>query len=611
MSDEALNFRITAQDLASAKFANVNREVTSLGSKIKGSILTGVGLGAGISAFNLLGDAVHETVGFISDSIKAAETQQSSMAALTSVLKANDATWRGNSDAIEAVIKSREALGYTDNEQRASLGVLVAMTKDHTSALAIERVAMDVVAVTGRSFADVNLALGKAFEGNTTSLKKLGIAVKAGTSGYDLLNIVQTRYAGAAEASSKTTAGAAKVLAAEMEALQEKIGIALLPVVRDLLKLVAALLPVFEDAAGAIGKVVEVIKDLTPGLVVLSGVLLITAIPAIIATGVAIAGAALAAAPFIVAATAIAAAVGLFSVAVKQANFDTGKFEGRVKDASGHVATAASAMTTSFTHLAGTVSRNLGPRGTMPKAVEDGTAAAVARMAAMPGEMADAMLSNQQKLANAATQLLAFMKAALSPAQVIARDKGFLASKELAAGLASNNPLVKKKAQELRDAALAELNMENQARIWGYHGADSWWGGFNSAWDYSQSLFSGKIALLEQKLQFAGSPPYTHAIEAGAGVASHYMKALMKGIGSFGGMKLPSLPTLGPPGGMALGVPMRLAPAMASGSGRAPVTIQATYAPMFSTLTPAEGQKAARALVPELMRELRRQGFMM
>ena len=102
------------------------------------------------------------------------------MAELNAVLKANDTAWNGDATAIEATLASRVKLGYTMEEQRAQLAALVAVTRDHASALAIERVAMDVTAVTGKDFTAINIALGKAFEGNTAALKRLGIQVAPG-----------------------------------------------------------------------------------------------------------------------------------------------------------------------------------------------------------------------------------------------------------------------------------------------------------------------------------------------------------------------------------------------------------------------------------------------
>lgn len=98
-----------------------------------------------------------------------------------------------------------------------------------------------------------------------------------------------------------------------------------------------------------------------------------------------------------------------------------------------------------------------GPDGAVPT-IEDAVDAMAQEMGEAPGKMADELLANQQKLADATTELVNFMEQALSPAEEIFRLEGFLSSAELAAGLADGNPLVVQKATELRDAAAARLD---------------------------------------------------------------------------------------------------------------------------------------------------------
>jgi hypothetical protein len=77
----------------------------------------------------------------LGDSITAAREETISVAKLDAALKANVASWDGNTEAIEAALKARMDLGYADDEQRDSLAQLVAVTKDSTAALDIQRTA--------------------------------------------------------------------------------------------------------------------------------------------------------------------------------------------------------------------------------------------------------------------------------------------------------------------------------------------------------------------------------------------------------------------------------------------------------------------------------------
>lgn len=90
--------------------------------------------------------------------------------------------------------------------------------------------------------------------------------------------------------------------------------------------------------------------------------------------------------------------------------------------------------------------------------VSDGVEDMADEAGSFPEKAADELLANQQRLSDATSELVDFMEQALSPAQEIFRLQGFLSSSELAEGLASNNPLVRQKAEELRDEALARLN---------------------------------------------------------------------------------------------------------------------------------------------------------
>lgn len=90
-------------------------------------------------------------------------------------------------------------------------------------------------------------------------------------------------------------------------------------------------------------------------------------------------------------------------------------------------------------------------------ATEEGVDGMASAAGEAPGEMADAMLANQFELTDAVSQLVNFMEQALSPAQERFNAQAFLASQELADGLASGIPSVRAKAEELRDEAIAKL----------------------------------------------------------------------------------------------------------------------------------------------------------
>ena len=77
------------------------------------------------------------------------------------------------------ILKTSLANGVTDDELRPSLERLVRATKDVGEAQRLQTLALDVAAGSGKSLEAVSNALGKAYEGNTTSLGKLGVGLSA------------------------------------------------------------------------------------------------------------------------------------------------------------------------------------------------------------------------------------------------------------------------------------------------------------------------------------------------------------------------------------------------------------------------------------------------
>jgi hypothetical protein len=230
----------------------------NLAKDAKSSILTGIGLGAGVTAWNLLGTAVSKVGDFLMDSVKAAAEEEVGIRRLSTAIRENVVGWNGNIEAIERVIDEREKLGFSDGEQRDSLARLTAVTKDHNKALDLQRIAMDFARLRGIDLASAGDIIGKVYAGNVGILTRYGIQLARGTSATEALAEIQRRAAGQAEAFADTAAGAAATLAIEFENLQEDIGAELLPVMVDLAEVAR------DDLVPAIRGIVDGAKALEP-----------------------------------------------------------------------------------------------------------------------------------------------------------------------------------------------------------------------------------------------------------------------------------------------------------------------------------------------------------
>jgi hypothetical protein len=206
------------------------------------AVLQGIGLGAGVTAFGLLRGAISQVTDFLGDSVTAYREEEDSVSRLGASLKANIPAWDGNTAAIEKVLTARMALGFSDDEQRASLTLLVGATHDVTKALEIERTAMDLARFKRISLADASEALIKVEAGSFRILKSLGIVLKDGATQQDALNAVQRVAMGQTLEYANTDLGKLETAQIKVNEAQEKFG-------KGLSHLEAELLPA---AAGVI-----------------------------------------------------------------------------------------------------------------------------------------------------------------------------------------------------------------------------------------------------------------------------------------------------------------------------------------------------------------------
>jgi hypothetical protein len=214
----------------STKFTKATKDAQTTAQKFSTSIKQGLGIGAGIGAFGLLTNAISGTVDFLGDAVKAGMEEEASIQKLTTSLQANVPAWDGRTDAIERTMKAQLALGFSDDEQRDSLALLVVATHDVSKALDIQRTAMDLARLKGISLADASAALIKIEGGQFRALKALGIVLKEGATQTDALAAVQKAAEGQASKYAETTAGKLLVAQTKFGEKMDELGTAILPV---------------------------------------------------------------------------------------------------------------------------------------------------------------------------------------------------------------------------------------------------------------------------------------------------------------------------------------------------------------------------------------------
>jgi hypothetical protein len=237
VSGNRLTFAATLDDRVSKGLKLIQRSFKD--AHTQASLFGNLGAMAVAKGFALIDTAISGALGVMGDATRAAIEDEASISKLSASLRANVPAWDGNSDAIERVLQSRMRLGFSDDEQRESLALLVAATHDQTKALELQRTAMDLARFKGISLGQASEALVKVEAGQFRLLKSLGIVLKDGATQQDALTAVQRVATGQGEAYARTTGG--RVLAAQVKVNEamERLGTKLLPVVATTLEQVA------------------------------------------------------------------------------------------------------------------------------------------------------------------------------------------------------------------------------------------------------------------------------------------------------------------------------------------------------------------------------------
>ena len=149
--------------------------------------------------------------------------------------------------------------GFSDDELRPALSRLVRSTKDVDEATRLTSLAMDISVATGKSLETVTNALGKAVDGNVTSLGRLGLGFDVseikGRSLADLMPALTARFQGTAQEGADTLEGRLQRLQLAFSEAQETIGSYILKALTPLLEtIVNNVLPAMDRFASTIGR---------------------------------------------------------------------------------------------------------------------------------------------------------------------------------------------------------------------------------------------------------------------------------------------------------------------------------------------------------------------
>jgi hypothetical protein len=187
-------------------------------------------------AFALAGAAALK-FGF--DAVKAATEDAAAQALLAKTIEATTSATAAQIKGVEEYItKTSIAIGVTDDELRPAFSRLVRSTKDTEEAQRLLNLALDLSAASGKPLEVVTNALGKAYDGNTTALGKLGLGLDTNLlkskDNDAIIRQLETTYGEFAEGAAETAAKKFERIKIATDEAKESIGAALLPIIEQL-----------------------------------------------------------------------------------------------------------------------------------------------------------------------------------------------------------------------------------------------------------------------------------------------------------------------------------------------------------------------------------------
>jgi len=206
------------------KLGDGSKEVEGFGSKV-GDFGKKAGIALGVAATA----AAAYAATLLIDGVKSAIEDEAAQAKLAGTLERVAGASKETVKAVEDYItKTALATGVADDKLRPAFDRLIRSTENVKGAQDGLNLALDISAATGKDVETVSAALGKAFDGNVTSLGKLVGGFEAselkGKTLADLMPTLTERFGGAAQEQAETFAGKMARLGVAFDEAKETAG---------------------------------------------------------------------------------------------------------------------------------------------------------------------------------------------------------------------------------------------------------------------------------------------------------------------------------------------------------------------------------------------------
>jgi hypothetical protein len=172
------------------------------------------------------------------DGVRAAiEDEQAQLRLANALRQATGATDAQIAATEDMILKTSLATGVADDKLRPAMQRLAVSTKSTEEAQKLLTLALDISAASGKDLETVANALGRAQDGNVTSLGRLGLGLSKAELSTLSFTEVQAKlaelYGGAAATNAETFQGKIDRLKVGFDEAKESLGAALLPAVEQ------------------------------------------------------------------------------------------------------------------------------------------------------------------------------------------------------------------------------------------------------------------------------------------------------------------------------------------------------------------------------------------
>ena len=199
------------------------------------------------------------------DGVKAAIEDEQAQVKLAKALENSTGATLDQIKAVEAnILKMSLSSGVADEQLRPALARLARSTGDVEISQKLLNQALDISIATGKPVETIANALGRAYDGNTVALGKLGIGLSSAElktmSFTDVQGKLSELFGGAAAANAETFAGRLAILKVTFDEAKESVGAKLLPILQQLVTYVV------DNIIPAIGKFAKMFDPVTKAI---------------------------------------------------------------------------------------------------------------------------------------------------------------------------------------------------------------------------------------------------------------------------------------------------------------------------------------------------------